>query len=238
MAVAITGQSVVTGALKLLGVMGEGETPNADLLTDGLDRLNELIDALGTQRLATYASARSTFATTASLGTYAVGPGAAINRVRPSGFESVTYIAAGQTQEIRLTPYTAAMYASIPDKTITASAPYGYYYDPTSPTGSLVLIPTPTAAVTLVFYDKTLLTSMTLSGSVTLPAGYARMLRYQLAKAWAPEFGKGLDPFVDEAAREALADVKRANTGTPPPLTIDPAIGGWGGWYDINTDQP
>ena len=237
MAYAITALSTVTGALKLLHVIGEGETPNSDLSTDGLSRLNELVDWLGTQRLSTFTLARTTFAYSASTGTYSIGPSGAINQVRPDQIAGAAYIPAGSTQEILLTPISAEGYAGLTLKDQTAAAPWGFYYSPSSPLGSLVLYPTPTEAATLVLYVRALLEAFAdLTTSYTLPAGYARMLRYQLAKQWAGEFGKALSPADDEIARESLADIKRKNI-TIPAASIDSAISGFGGYYDIWTGE-
>ena len=238
MAYALTGQQVVKGALLLLGVIGQGETPDSDQATDGLARLNELLDALGTQRLAAYTTARTTVTLTPNTGTYTIGTGGTINQVRPEDIDAAAYIAVGQDNEVPITLYSPEMYAALPIKTQTAELPYALYYTPSAPLGSLVVYPTPTSAVTLVLYVRTVLTAFAdLSTSYTLPAGYAKMLRYQLAKEWAPEFGKTLDPILLQTAQDALADVKRKNI-TVHAIAIDSAIAGRGGYYDIFSDTP
>ena len=70
---------------------------------------------------------------------------------------------------------------------------------------------------------------------VELAPGYARALRTNLAVELAPEFGRPPDPVIHQAAKESLADLKRANF----PLVevgIDPALTGGGGSYNILTD--
>lgn len=237
MAFAVTGHEIIAGALKLIGAHAEGETLNGEALTDGLSRLNELLDALDTQRQARYALTRSTFAYSPNVGAYTIGPGGAINQVRPDAIERVAYIPTGGTQEISLRLVNPDEYAAISIKGQTAGAPTAVIYEPTAPLGTLTFYPVPTDAATLVLYVRTALSPFAdASTSYTLPKGYARMLRYQLAIALAPEYGKSAPPEVVTIAADALADVKRSNTRIPA-AKGDPAISGLGGSYDIYSDE-
>lgn len=239
MAFKVTAQEIITGALKLIGAQAEGETLNGEAATDGLNRLNEFLDALDTQRQARYTLTRSTFAYSPNIGAYTIGPSGDINQVRPDAdsIEGAAYIVAPGTDEIPLMLWSPERYASITVKSQTAAAPIALTFDPTSPLGTLTFWPVPTVAATLVLYIKTALTPFAdPSTGVTLPKGYARMLRYNLAVILAPEYGKAVDPLVERTARESLADVKRVNYRVSP-IGPDAAIGGTGGAYDINSDQ-
>jgi hypothetical protein len=45
----------INRALRLLGVLAEGETPSADMSNDALTALNQMIDSWNTERLSVFA---------------------------------------------------------------------------------------------------------------------------------------------------------------------------------------
>jgi hypothetical protein len=46
----------INGALRLLGVLAEGETPSAETSQDALSAMNQMIDSWNTERLSVYAT--------------------------------------------------------------------------------------------------------------------------------------------------------------------------------------
>jgi len=232
-----TAQDLIKGALKLIGALAEAETPSADQSTDGLDRLNEFLDALTTQTQALRTQTRTTHVLTANVGSYTVGAAGDIVLARPEDVTAAAILPVGTTQEIPIALASSAAYAAIPDKTLTGTWPYAAFYDPTTPLGTLTVFPTPTTGATVVLYTRTALAQFAaLTTEYTLPAGYARMLRYNLAEILAPEYGVSVDRLVHEVAVRTLADVKRLNTSIPP-AEGDPRIVGIGGHYDITSDR-
>ena len=86
-------------------------------------------------------------------------------------------------------------------------------------------------------YTLTPVAAMTsLTQVYILPPGYARALRLNLAIELAEDFGVTVSPLLMEQAKDALSDVKRANL-TMVDLTLDSALTGARGAYDIFTDQ-
>ena len=51
-----TANEQINGALRLLGVLAEGETPSAATPQDALTALNQMIDSWNTERLSVYAT--------------------------------------------------------------------------------------------------------------------------------------------------------------------------------------
>lgn len=235
----VTGLGLVTGAMKLLGKLGAGETASGDDATDGLDRLNEFIDALGTHRQSMYSTSRTTKVLSNADADYTLGESGDIDLVRPQDIDRAAVIPVSQTQEQRVRLLTPAEWAAIPDKTLTADWPYALRLDPTAALATITVFPTPTSACTLALYTRTKITIIpTLATAVVLPYGYARMLRYNLARIMGPEWGVAVPGDVLQMAVDSLADVKRANTIVDD-APVDPAIAQLGGqgWYDITSGQ-
>ena len=46
----------INGALRLLGVLAEGETPSAETSQDALSAMNQMIDSWNTERLSVYST--------------------------------------------------------------------------------------------------------------------------------------------------------------------------------------
>jgi hypothetical protein len=236
----LTGADLIASAMKTLGTLAAGETPTADEQADGLLRLTDLLDAWGTQRLFVYYLLRTTQTLTANVSSYTIGSGGAINIVRPVTIDHAGLIidtSASIPVERPLTVFTDQQWQAIPQKTLTSSLSRGVYYDFGWVNGlaTVQLWPIPTVGTTaLVLYTPQALTSMALSTQYTFPPGYARLLRYALARDLADEYG-GWDQKKEMMFGEAMADVKRANFRLAD-LAIDRALIPYGGYYDINSD--
>lgn len=238
-----TGEDLIVAALRTIGALGAGETPDGDQTADALDRLNDLIDAWGTQRLTIYALTRTTKTLTASTATYTIGTGGAINIVRPVWIQNAGLIldtTATVPVEVPIDLFTDDEWAALPAKTLTSPLVSGIYYDHGWASGlaTISVYPIPTVGTTqLVLYCPTALTSMALATGYAFPPGYARLLRYGLAFELAEEWGLTANvDRVEAKYREAMADVKRANTRISE-LSTDPALWGGGGVYNIYSDS-
>ena len=121
----MTARDLITAALRRLGVVGAGETPQADDVTDALDRLNDLVDAWGTERLTIYQTVRSTWALTPNVATYTIGPSGDCNIARPVWVEDLRFQDTSQspTLEMPLSPLTTDAWAAVPQKGLTSTYP-------------------------------------------------------------------------------------------------------------------
>jgi hypothetical protein len=101
---------------------------------------------------------------------------------------------------------------SIADKSSDSDLPIFAYYEPTLPTGTLLLWPVPNAIHSLHIVTWVPVSSLAaLSTTIALPQGYERALTYNLAIEIAPEFGKEAPGSVQQIAMESKAAIKRAN---------------------------
>jgi hypothetical protein len=116
--------------------------------------------------------------------------------------------------------------------------PQGIYYDPNFALGAIYVWPIPSGNGTLILHsEKPLTTYSLISEDVTLPPGYKKALRYNLAMELAPEYGKAISQDIAMQASESKALIMRTNT-RPVYMTSDvPGLIGSRGSYNIYTGQ-
>lgn len=239
----MTGLALISSALKAIGVLGAGETADSEDTTDGLLRLNDLLDALGTERQSMFYVLRTTKTLTASTTSYTIGSGGSINIVRPTIIERAGLIidtTATTPVEIPIPVLTNQEYARDVIKTLTSALSTAIYYDHgwTAGLGIIYVLPIPTVSTTqLVLYTPQALTAFAdLVTDYTFPPGYARFLRTNLALELAPEYGRPADPVLVQQAMDSKADVKRSNHRIAE-MALPAGLGDSGGIYNIYSDE-
>lgn len=223
MSVTTTARDLISSSLRLIGATASGETPTNAELADAFTALNALIDGWATQSLTVPTVGRHVFALVSNQGTYTVGPTGDFVLPRPTDIinAGLVYLGATPTIEWPMEKIEDDEYAAIGIKDLSTVYPRQFYYNPTSPNGTLFLWPTPTAINNIALYTPDVFTQFAdLSSSVILPPMYARALRYNLAVDLAPEFGKALDATVAGIATNSLAALKAANE-KPSQLSVD-----------------
>jgi hypothetical protein len=244
-AITFTAGQVLAQAFRLCGVLGQGESMDADMATDGLALLNGFLDRMQTQRLTLPASTRLTFAFTDGVSTYSIGPMTTWEVAQ----RPVSIDAAAVEAYTAILPYEMGMdalsdqsYSAIVQKTLRAPFPSAYYYNATAPLGSIFVWPTPTqsALYRMVLYVAIqLITFADLVTPVTLAPGYYDLILYamasELALAWAVPASPVMDK-IDARAQQALRDIKRNNLEMVD-LSVPAALPGAGGVYNVYSDS-
>lgn len=237
----MTGNSVIKAALRLLGVIGEGETPSAPESADALEALNVLIDSWGIERLTMFQLLRTVVPLVSLQPTYTIGTGGDINIVRPDQIDYANLIidtSADPVTEIELAVWTEQQWEAIAQKELTNPLAQGIFYDRGWTAGLGIIYPWPIPDVgttSLVLYTKRAVTRFTdLVSTYTLPPGYERALRYNLAVEIAPEYDVVPTSQVTRTAMLSLGMVKRANI-TPVVATMDSALIPRGEYFDWRT---
>jgi hypothetical protein len=242
----VTAQDLITAALKRIAVVGGGQTPSAEDSADALLRLNALLDSFATERLFIPSITRTTWTMVSGTAAYTVGSGGTVNVARPVYVQDVRFQDTSQspTLEMGLDLLTDQDYANIPQKSATSTYPTSYYYNPTfTGTGlaTLTFWPVPTSSTLqgVLYAPATLTQIAALSTTLTLQPGYQWFLQEQLAVLLAPEFGIAASGELRESAREAKANIKRANIRLVEQATNEGyLLGGGGGIYNIYSDLP
>lgn len=232
-----TALTIIEDALGLTNSVGTDQTLTADETSDCLRKLNDLIDNWSTQTLAVYGQANQTFNTVANQATYTIGTGGNWVTTRPVRINDPVYA----TVSSITFPYysiTQAEYNLIAYKTQagggTDDGQY-YLYVNEYPLGLITFWPVPNAVIPITLsIDRVLTQAATAATSLSFPPGYVDAFVNNLAVRLAPLFGKQASQDVKDAAKQTLADIKRANKVTPV-LRFDPAITGdqygTGWWY-------
>lgn len=239
-----TYRDLITASFKRIGVVGAGQTPAPEDAADALLRLNALLDSFATERLFVPSITRTTFTIVSGTASYTVGSGGTVNVARPVFVEDVKFqdTSFSTTLELSLDMLTDQAYANIPQKTTTAPYPTTFYYNPTyTSTGfaTLTFWPVPTSSTLqgVLYAPQTLVQVSSLDTTMTLQPGYQWFLQEQLAVSLAPEFGVQTPPDLVQSAREAKANIKRANIRIVEQATLEgQMLSHTGGYYSILSD--
>lgn len=231
----MTGRDLVTACLRLIGAVAPGESLEASEATDGLAALNSLLGSWSNKRLLIFTQTTEAAITlTPNDATYTLGAGGTIT-TRPQRIDGALIRDDSVSPAVDQPPMdllTRDQYMRIAVKDVTSPCPTALYDDGGFPQRTVTLYPVPSAAKKLILYTLRPLTSIaTLDTELSFPPGYERAIKYNGAIDLSPEYGKIPSQEVKDIAKEALADIKRANH-IPLYLRCDPAVLG-GGCFDI-----
>lgn len=216
----MTVRDLIKSSLRIIGAIASGETPSADESADALSTLNGILGSWSNQSLLIPSKAREVFALTAGVQTYTMGPLGTFNTTRPIKILSAAIIPAGQDFETVVDVLTQQQWAQITNKNLSGN-PSAVYPEGTYPLETINAYPKPSATDQLVIYSMKPLTAFaSLNDEITLPAGYDRALKYNLAIELAAEYGKQLTGEVLGIASASKAEIEALNS-EPVYLTSD-----------------
>lgn len=219
-------------------VTSGGDVPSQDDVTMGLSRLNDLFDAWKIEGLLVNTISRVTWALTGA-SSYTVGATGTVVVDRPVNAAGLVFALLDSTVspavERPLATYTQEQYQSIVLKTLTATYPLGFYYNPTTPLGTLIPYPIATgSSLSGVMYAGSPAGEVLLTDTVTLPQGYRRFVRDNLAVELAPDFDLQPSQALIQSAIESKASVKRSNVRLSELESEAAALGGTSGSSSIS----
>lgn len=203
----------INRALRLLGVLAEGETPSAETSADALMALNQMLDSWSTERLSVYATLEQVVTWPSGQAVRTLGPSGNLpgTNVRPVAVEDSTFYRDAEGTDHPVQIISEAEYNTLSDKTVTGD-PYLLVVNPTHPNIELTVYPVPSRALDWHIVSPQVLTEVaTLATVFALPPGYLRALTYNLAMELAPEFGVEPSPQVQRIAMVSKRDLKRLN---------------------------
>jgi hypothetical protein len=204
---------LINGALRLLGVLAEGEVPSAATADDALVAMQQMIDSWSTERLSIFTTQDQVFTWPASQLSRTLGPTGDFIGNRPIQLDDSTYFidpASGISYGIKL--INQQQYDGIAVKTVTSTFPQVLWVNTNYPDVDLHIYPVPTRALEWHFISVDPLDQpATLSTVLTFPPGYLRAFRYNLACEIAPEFGVEPSPQVQRIAMTSKRNLKRIN---------------------------
>jgi hypothetical protein len=203
----------INGALRLLGVLAEGETPSAATSQDALFALNQMIDSWGTEKLSTFTTQEQIFNWLPGLISQTLGPSGDFVGDRPVLMDDATYFvdaSTGISYGIKL--INQQQYDGIAVKTVTSTFPQVMWINTNYPNVDMHIYPVPTKVLEWHFISAAQLTQpATIATPLYFPPGYMRAFRYNLACELAPEFGVEPSATVSRLAMASKRNLKRIN---------------------------
>lgn len=204
---------LINGALRLLGVLAEGETPSAETSADALTAMNQMIDSWNSERLSIFNTQDQTFTWPADTITRTLGPTGDFVGNRPVLLDDATYYRDPTTNvSFGIKFINQQQYDGIAVKTVTSTYPQVIWVNMTFPNITMTIYPKPTRALEWHFISvEELDQPATLATDILLPPGYLRAFRYNLACELAPEFGVEPSRQVQRIAMVSKRNIKRIN---------------------------
>jgi hypothetical protein len=208
-----TAGETINGALRLLGVLAEGETPSAETSQDALRAMDQMVDSWNTERLSVFSTQDQVFTWPAGILNRTLGPSGNFVGNRPILLDDATYFkdpSTGVSYGIKM--INQQQYDGIAVKTVSSTFPQVLFTNMTYPDIDMFIYPRPTRDLEWHFISVEELTQpATLDTVLTFPPGYLRAFRYNLACELAPEFGVEPSPQVQRIAMTSKRNLKRIN---------------------------
>jgi len=208
----------INRALRLLGVLAEGETTSASVSQDSLMAMNQMIDSWNTERLSVFSTIDQIVNWPVGSINATLGPSGSLVRlngtaVRPILVDDATYFRDPQTNvSYGIKLINQQQYDGIAVKTVTSTYPQVMFVNMTYPDIDIYIYPKPTRLLEFHFISVEELTQpATLSTTLAFPPGYLRAFTYNLAMEIAPEFGVEPSPQVQRIAMTSKRNLKRIN---------------------------
>lgn len=203
---------LIQGAFRVLGVLAAEETPTASEQANALVALNDLFDSWSNEELLIYNTNRATFTLTPGHNPHTLGSGGDFNTTRPLRIDRASIVlASSPSTELPLTIQSDADWQLTQGK-VNSGIPVFLWVDTEYPLAKLYLNPVPVNADSLVLYMWQQPGHVAISDLQTsVPPGYVRALRFNLAKELAPEYGVTMSQEAADIANESKASLKRVN---------------------------
>ena len=203
----------INRALRLLGVLAEGETASAATAQDALVALNQMIDSWNTERLSVFNTIDQVFNWPVGEIKRTLGPSGDFVGLRPVLLDDATYFRDPQTNvSYGIKFINQQQYDGIAVKTVTSTYPQVMWINMEYPDISMTIYPRPTRLLEWHFISvQELDQPATLDTVLAFPPGYLRAFTYNLALEFAPEFGVEPSNQVKRIAMTSKRNLKRIN---------------------------
>lgn len=216
-----TALTIITKAMQKVGILTKVQVPAADEASDGLDALNDLLGSFSNDSTLITSRVTELFNLSSGVGSYTIGAGQAFNTIRPIKIIEA-HINSGIISYESMYLCPDEVYQGLDLKTLQ-SIPDTLNYTNAYPYGAINLYPYPSEGYVLSITSEKELTQFTLNQTVNLPAGWNRMLIYNLAIDLAPEYGQKVDPLILKIANDSRGaitkSINKVRTMDAPPLS-------------------
>lgn len=202
----------INRALRLLGILAEGETPSAAMSQDALTAFDQMVDSWNTERLSVFCTQDQVFTWPASQISRTLGPTGDFVGLRPVLMDDATYFKAPNGVSYGIKFINQQQYDGIAVKNVTSTYPQVCWVNMGFPDITLTVYPMPTQELEWHFVSvQELDKPATLDTVLHFPPGYMRAFTYNLAMEIAPEYGVEPSPQVQRIAMTSKRNLKRIN---------------------------
>jgi len=203
----------INGAMRLIGMLAEGETPSAAASQDALSAMNQMIDSWNTERLSVFSTQDQVFTWPASIRSRTLGPSGDFVGNRPILVDDATYFRDAATNvSYGIKIINQQQYDGIAVKTVTSTYPQVLWINMSYPDIEMYVYPVPLRPLEWHFISVEELTQpAVLATTLSFPPGYLRAFRFNLACEIAAEFGVEPSPQVQRIAMTSKRNIKRIN---------------------------
>lgn len=219
---------IFKGALLAINSYAPGETPGASIVNVCRDACNDLLETWSNEHLTVFNNVENIFPLQAGKASYTIGAGGDFNIQRPlritSAYTRLTTGGYGSV-DYPCTPVSDVVYTAIGLKGQPGPWPKLVYMNAEFPLARLLFWPVPTGNGELHLWTDQLFSLVDdPTADVSLPPGYVRALKKNLALELAVIFGKMPSALLVRQASESKAAVKALNATPETPATFDPAM--------------
>lgn len=183
-------QDIISAALRKLGVLSGGASPETYQVTNGMQALNALIKGFYADGMPVWAIQTYTFTVTQGVSQYLIGPGQTFNTDMPLKVLQSWRNQNTNYSNVPMNVYTNYNYDLLP-LTNSSGTPVNIYYQPFESYGAINLWPKPNDSTTQISIRYQVPFEDVLSGTDNLdfPSYWTEALIYGLAQRLAPEYG-------------------------------------------------
>lgn len=221
----MTFRDIIIQALQEIQAIAQGEVPSAQEMSDGLVRLNRLMDRWAARKILAFNVGFQLFTLQPNLSPHTIGPnGTFVVPQRPVRIESAALVLnlTNPSTDIPIAIRDDQWWAQNRVKAQTSNTPTDLYYSADWPNGSCYFWPVPTVNYQVRLELWGLLGQFSsLQGTFSLPPGYWDAVVLQLALNLAPAWAGIVTPELRENARAALAAIEGNNGKSPRTTTSD-----------------
>lgn len=189
----LTRDQLVTAALRKLGVVAQGQTPDAEAISNGAQALNLRIAQFRKKGLHLWKRKTHSFAPTASVASYLIGASQTLNTAYPLHLIQAYKTISSGTTKIPMEIISDWNYNRLPSGS-TTGAPIQITYQPQIAKGTIKLWPTPdataasTTTITIIYFAPVEVFTGA-SETLDMPEEWYLPLVYYTAVDLAPEWG-------------------------------------------------
>lgn len=184
---------LIQGALRLVGGIGQGETPTTDQYTEAADALNMMVKAWMADGMPLWAITKYNFALTSGTAKYTIGDGQTLDTPKPLKVIQAFLRNTSSNVDTPMRIITKNEYWNLGNKSSTG-LPIQVYYDPQNLSGDIYLFPTPDAVAQTsyeihIIYQRPYENFDSATDTPDFPQEWHEAVKYGLALRLSGEYG-------------------------------------------------